>query len=733
MNNRYKILELVGEGGMATIYRAEDLRLKRIVAIKVLSEKLARDGEILSRFIREAQSAARLVHPNIVNIFDIGESDGINYIVMEYLESRNLKDIIQDNAPYSPDVALKIFLQVAEALKFAHENGIIHRDVKPQNVLVTGNGIFKVTDFGIARAITSSTLTRTGTMMGSVQYFSPEQAQGKPVDRTTDIYSLGIMLYEILSGRLPFEGENPVSIALKQVQEEAPPLSSVNRNISPAVNRLVMKSLSKDPGERYQDMDEFIRAAKQVLSGAPIERAAVESSRAYEEEEEEEDITVSDVRREFDSHEKKARTMRDNGREEQVSKNENGTRKGMPVFIILLMAFLFFITLTLYKRGELGLMFNRDVVPDLEGISLTEAREKVDKQGWQIQIEGEIYHPKVPEGIIISQRPGVGEKLPRGSNIFVSISMGKPRVEVPQLSGLTLSRAKVLLEERKLGWIVQDSVNSDTVPKDVVVSQDPKAGENVSPGRKIFLTISLGSEKMEVPDLTGMEKEKADEEAAKRSLTVIIGEKQNSTKYPEGRIISQVPPAGKMVERGSTITVVISSGPEVLTAPALVGKTLGEAMETLDIMKISLEVTDGTVDKNARIIGQDPPADSKMDKKVLKVWCQDKALVPNLIGKSLEDAQNVVYESGLKVRIKYLESSMKPGTVLEQNPENGASIERGGQIEITISKKPAIPSVEPSSTPTVVEPHPGPEPSGGIIIVPDNPKPGPTGGNDDTK
>ena len=724
LNNRYKILELVGEGGMATIYRAEDLRLKRIVAIKVLGEKLARDSEILSRFIREAQSAARLVHPNIVNIFDIGESDGINYIVMEYLESRNLKDIIQDNAPYSPDIALKIFLQVAEAIKFAHENGIIHRDVKPQNVLVTGNGTFKVTDFGIARAITSSTLTRTGTMMGSVQYFSPEQAQGKPVDRTTDIYSLGIMLYEILSGRLPFEGENPVSIALKQVQEDAPPLSSVNANISPAVNRMVMRALSKDPGERYQDMDEFIKAARQVLSGI----AVGQSPDAGYEEYEEEDITISDVRKEFDSHEKKARTIRDNGREEQVETNGNDTRKGLPIFIILLMIFLSFITYTLYKKGELGFMLNRDVVPDLEGISLTEAREKIDKQGWQIQIEGEIYHPKVPEGIIISQRPAVGVKLPRGSNIFVSISMGKPKVEVPQLSGLTISKAKVLLEERKLGWIVQDSVYSEAVPKDVVVSQDPKAGEYVSPGRKIFITISLGSEKMEVPDLTGMEKDKADDAASKRSLTVVIGEKQNSTTYPEGRIISQVPAAGKMVERGSTITVVISSGPEVLTAPALVGKTLGDAMETLDIMKIKLEVTDGTVDKNAKIIGQDPPADTRMDKKILKVWCQDKTTVPNLIGKSLEDAQNVVYDLGLKVRIKYLESTLRPGLVLDQNPGNGASIERGGQIEISISKKPAIPAVEPSSTPIIVETQPMPEPSGGVIIVPDNPKPMPSGG-----
>ncbi len=729
MNNRYKILELVGEGGMATIYRAEDLRLKRVVAVKVLGEKLARDPEILSRFIREAQSAARLVHPNIVNIFDIGESDGVNYIVMEYLESRNLKDIIQDNAPYGPDVALKIFLQVAEALKFAHENGIIHRDVKPQNVLVTGNGTFKVTDFGIARAITSSTLTRTGTMMGSVQYFSPEQAQGKPVDRTTDVYSLGIMLYEILSGRLPFEGENPVSIALKQVQENAPPLSSVNTDISPAVNRMVMRALSKDPGERYQDMDEFIRAAKQVLSGTVAGKSDEESYPEYEEE----DITISDVRKEFDSHEKKARTIRDNGRDEQVETSKNDTGKGMPVFIILLMVFLSFITFTLYKRGELSFMLNQDVVPDLEGISLTEAREKIDKQGWQIQIEGEVFHPKVPEGIIISQRPAVGEKLARGSNIFVSISMGKPKVEVPQLSGLTISKAKVLLEERKLGWIIQDSIYSEEVPKDVVISQDPKAGENVSPGRKIFITISMGSEKMEVPDLVGMEKDKADEAASKRSLTVVIGEKQNSTKYPEGRIISQVPPAGKMVERGSTITVVISSGPEVLTAPGLVGKTLGEAMETLDIMKIKLEVTDGTIDKNARIIGQDPPADSKMDEKVLKVWCQDKTAVPNLIGKSLEDAQNIVYESGLKVRIKYLESTLRPGMVLDQKPENGAFIERGGQIEISISKKSAIPSVDPSTSPTVVETQPGPEPSGGVIIVPDNPKPGTSGGNDAVK
>ena len=726
LSNRYKLLELVGEGGMATIYRAEDTRLKRIVAIKVLSEKLARDKEILSRFIREAQSAARLVHPNIINIFDIGESDGINFIVMEYLEAKNLKDIIEENAPYSPTVSFRIFKQVAEALKFAHENGIIHRDIKPQNVLVTGNGVFKVTDFGIARAITSSTLTRTGTMMGSVQYFSPEQAQGKPVDRTTDIYSLGILLFEILTGKLPFDGDNPVSIALKQVQEESPPPSALNRHLTPEIDQLVLKALCKDPGERYQDIDEFIAAAEKVLSdgtGQPEKKPVASHSLS-------EQKTTAVKKKEIPVFENNEKPVTAKGVSE-IEKYEADTKKGMPVFIILLMISLVIITVTLYKRGELGLMLNKDVVPDLEGLTLAQAREKVDKRGWQIQIEEEIYHTKVPEGIIINQRPFRGEKLPRGSNIFVSISMGKPRIEVPQLVGLKLSDAKTLLDEKKLGWIVQDTVYSETIPKDVVVSQDPKPEEEAAPGRKVFLTISLGSEKMEVPNLVGMPKSQAEGIASKKSLTVVVEKEESSTQYPSGHIISQEPAPGTKVDRGTNITVVVSKGTEVITAPDLVGKTLGEAIGLLDNMKIKLEVTDGSTDKSLIIEGQSPASGSRMESKVLKVWCQRKTIVPNLIGKNLEDAQNRIYKLGLKIRIKYVESNMRSGVVLEQNPPNGSLVEKGRQVVITVSKKTIPIPVETSSPPPVVKASPTGGPGDGVIIVPvDTPHPLPSGLND---
>lgn len=735
LSERYKILDKISDGGMASIYRAEDLRLKRVVAIKVLNEQLARDQEILSRFIREAQSAARLIHPNIVNVYDIEEFQGLHYIVMEYVDARNLKEVIsrKPRPRFDNEAILLLFRQIGSAVKFAHENGIIHRDLKPQNVLVTDQGVIKVTDFGIARAVSASSLTRTGTMMGTVQYFSPEQAQGKHIDRTTDIYSLGIILFELLTGRLPFEGNNLVSVALKQVQEDPPVPSSFSREITPAEDRVILKALSKNPGERYQDMDEFLEDMEKVFSAdedkpefpspappmmeatqlrPPVmreSRPAVDSApmEDYDEDEEEEAIYEEE--------------------EEEEEETNGGKVKSAPIFTLILVMFLFIVTFTLYKRGDLSVMFGRDVVPDLEGINLSAAREKVDAKGWQIQIEEEVFHDRIPEGIIVSQRPALGDKLSRGGTIYVVISKGKTKVEVPDVTGLSVGEARAVLSESRLGWTIHDSVNSDTIKRDCIVSQDPPAHEEVSPNSKIRLVVSLGGKKVAVPDLVGMTLDKAQAEVAKKGFSVAEESRDFSSSYPEGQIISQDPAPGKMVDGGVKISVVISKGAKVLVSPELVGKTLQEAMEMLDTLKIQLEVTDGTSDQNARIIGQEPAPGEELSEKTVRVWCGENVTVPAMLGKKLEEAQNQLDKLGLNVKIEYLDGEVEEKVVLEQRPASGQTVSRGSTVTIVISRKPAMPKVEPTPAPTK-ETGATPRPTDGVIIQPvQTPTPAPSG------
>ncbi|MCL5773093.1 MAG: protein kinase, partial [Firmicutes bacterium] len=258
LNERYRVEEKLGEGGMAYIYKAMDTKLERTVVLKVLKEEMAKDPEFLGRFKREAQSVAKLNHPNILTVYDIGEENGINYIVMEYFDAASLKDITKGKIlPFNKiyDIATKIL----DALSYAHENGIVHRDIKPHNILINQDNVLKVTDFGIAKAFTSDTLTSTGSILGSVHYFSPEQAQGKPVDETSDIYSLGVMLYELATGKLPFEGDSPVAVALKHVQESPLPPAVINPSISPAFEKIILKAMEKDPGKRYHGASEMMK------------------------------------------------------------------------------------------------------------------------------------------------------------------------------------------------------------------------------------------------------------------------------------------------------------------------------------------------------------------------------------------------------------------------------------------------------------------------------------------
>jgi serine/threonine-protein kinase len=471
------------------------------------------------------------------------------------------------------------------------------------------------------------------------------------------------------------------------------------------MERVILKSLAKNPAERFQDMDEFIAAVERAASPSdyyeePIVRkpATVETTM----------VMGSGGRPVV----QKVETVSDDSDEDEEEDDDedetSGKKSAMPVYILILVAFLFVITYSLYKRGDLSLMLTKDTVPDLVAISLEDARKKVDARGWQIQIEEEVFHAKVPEGIIISQRPAMGEKLPRGGVIYVIISKGSTKAEVPDITGLSMEEAKALLTARKLGWVVKDSVYSDTVKRDYIVSQDPAAGEEVAPGKKISIILSLGSEKTEVPDITGMTKDKAIAELRRRGLQLVVEEQKKDSGAPEGQILSQKPAAGQRVDPGTKVSVVISVGSEIAIAPDLVGKTLGEAMAMLDTLKIRIDVTDGTNNQNAKVVGQDPSAGKELDSKVVKVWCTEDIKVPGVVGKKMEDAQNSISAAGLQVKIDYVESGEAAGTVISQEPGAGTSADRDSIIVITVAKKQTAAPVEPTPA---LSPQPAATPS----------------------
>ncbi len=545
---RYEVIEKIGAGGMAIVYKAKDLLLNRVVTIKVLRDQFVTDEDFIRRFRREAQSAASLSHPNIVSIYDVGKDGDIEYIVMEYVEGRNLKEIIREYAPLSMEQALHLARQLGEAIRHAHEHHIIHRDIKPQNILITEDGRVKVTDFGIARAVSSATVTHTGDIIGSVHYLSPEQAKGALSNEQSDIYSLGIIIYELLTGKVPYDGETPIAIALKHLQEQPLPPSKINPRIEPELEAVVMRCIAKSPEARYSRVIELLEDLQRVQAGRKVTRVV--------------DQGFSD----HDStqiHKSLAQEVNSAVSSSQGSKPVRHRKRWLIVTGI--------ICLLLLSGGGFWLKSYLTVgetrVPDLTGINLPLAKMILEQAKLNLDPKTSFeFSDKVDKDQIIRQDPDPNTNVKLGKIVSVVVSKGIELLEFPDVKSDKLTKEAALYKIQNAGFkdnnIMFDTVRSSTIPAGSVVNQDPAPKASWRKSGPIKLTISEGPGIITItmPNVIGKGSAEARSLLDQNKLVVVI-DYQQSNDYPMDVVMSTNPQPNATVQQGTQVTIVVSRGP----------------------------------------------------------------------------------------------------------------------------------------------------------------------------
>lgn len=585
LGGRYEIIEKIGEGGMAEVYKAKCHLLNRYVAVKILKPEYAKDETFVKRFRREAQSAAALTHANIVSVYDVGAEGDINYIVMELLESKTLKDYIEEHGAMPSDLVLKISAQIASALETAHKAHIIHRDIKPQNIVLNKNMVAKVTDFGIAKItnVPSATITSFGSTMGSVHYFSPEHAKGGYTDEKSDIYSLGVVMYEMATGKLPFDADSPVSVALKQIQEDPIPPIDVNPNVSPALNQIILKALQKSTALRYQNATEVIsdisqallrpnslilRPASSVEAGAtqviPIlgnneVPEAVPNLRTREPRRANVISTREAMKEELPIEDSKS----DEEISEEPKKKDPKKSKKKKIIIISVIAAVVVIGaivgILVYNNSKKQAEENKEIeVPNLVGRVYDEVVEEYSKQGIEIIKDKVEYSSEQPEGSVISQTPEKGTKT-KDKKIKVVVSKGQKMVEVPDVTGKDIKVATYELEDTLGFKIEREDVVSEKVASGIIILQDAKKGETLPYGSTIKLQVSKGDgkETVVVPNVLGKTESDAKSALEALGLTVSVKYSEDKTKS-NGVVIAQSYPQNQTLKQGTLVEITVN-------------------------------------------------------------------------------------------------------------------------------------------------------------------------------
>ncbi len=547
IGNRYEILEEVGLGGMATVYKAKDHVLNRLVAVKVLKDEFTTDAEFVKRFNTEAQAAASLSHPNIVSIYDVGHEDENNlyYIVMELVQGKTLKEIINSEGVLTWKWAVNIAMQIASALEMAHKRGIVHRDIKPHNIIITEDGIAKVTDFGIAKAVSNSTITAFGTTIGSVHYFSPEQAKGGFTDAKSDLYSLGVVMYEMLTGKVPFDADTPVSVALKHMQEDPKEPVELNEEIPTAVNQIVVKAMQKEPSARYQNATEMLHDLSKALKDPDGDFVIIENkdggyTRVMQ-------AITDDQISEGKKEEVKTKTKTNFFTEHPKAKI---------AIIILGLILLFVVVFLITKIAIDGGITKKVDMPNFVGKTLEEAQTMAEDLDLTIETE-EVASSEVEEGKIVSQDPEYSEtKIEVGTTIKLKVSKGPETAELPKLEGMKIEDARVTAESLGI-TLVEETENSDKVEQGVIIRQDTAVGTLVKSGDTVTVHVSAGAEKVRVPTVMGMDEGTAVATLKNAGLNPTV-KYESREDQEEGKVISQSIEQNTEVAKNSAIEIVVN-------------------------------------------------------------------------------------------------------------------------------------------------------------------------------
>ncbi|MEA4804729.1 MULTISPECIES: Stk1 family PASTA domain-containing Ser/Thr kinase [Acetobacterium] len=594
LGKRYEIVELIGRGGMAYVYKARDLKLNRYVAVKVLREEYTENEQFIKKFDRESQAVACLSHPNIVGVYDVGVQDNIYYIIMEYVDGITLKQYLMRKGRLDYTEATRFVMDISNALRCAHENKIIHRDIKPHNILLTRDLVPKVADFGIARAITSSTVTMTNQTMGSVHYISPEQAKGGFVDERSDLYSLGILYYELLTGKLPFDEENTVTIAIKHIQEEIVPPKLLEPKIPERVNQIVVKLTQKKPDERYQNTDELMEDLESVLENMSFGAGDgnhlgndthiireglfhVENTGSHatvQPEEEDDDDYYYETPKETAARKKKRKII-------LIS-----VFAAVAIIAMGVMAFAFFSGKTVE-------------VPDIKGKTTDEAKTALEKLDLVLEVEKEVYNADVEAGLIITQNPESGKELQSGKTVKVTVSKGVKTGTIPSVIGLSETEAVKAIEAANfvVGEIKRE-YNSN-YNAEIVFQMNPNGNTTANEGTKVTIYVSKGEDLVTVPSVVGQTEADAKSTITNAGLTVGTITHETSTDYAKGMVMKQSPTDGNQVSKGSEIAIVVSSG-KVSTQKLTID--LSEYIQTTPAKSVKVKVVLTAADKTETVI-----------------------------------------------------------------------------------------------------------------------------------
>lgn len=573
---RYRVTEKIGAGGMADVFKAVDETLGRTVAVKVLHARYAADPSFVARFRQEAQAAANLSHPGIVNIYDWGQDDSTYYIVMEYVRGTDLKALVTDKGAVDPAKAAEYASQVAAALSVAHGYDIIHRDIKPHNIVLTPDGSIKVMDFGIARA-GNTQMTQTGSVLGTAHYVSPEQAQGRTLDPRTDLYSLGVVLYELATGRVPFDGDSPVAVALKQVNEEPIPPRQVNPNIPPSLEAVIMKAMAKNPADRYASAEEMRRDLQRVASGRMVEAMPPAGSQT----------SVMPVVAGTDSP-----------RVRPVPRRRN------PWPWIVAIALL--IAIGVGAAWAFGLFDTTElvVIPEVVGLTEADAGDALEAVGLVVG-EIEPRFSEEPSGTVISQTPEPGVKVEPGTEVMLAVSKGTELFTMPDYSGMTEDAAAAALREDGFELDTPQREYSKEVADGTVIRQTPEPGAQVPAGTRVVLFVSKGTQLTQVPSVTGKTQGEAQSTLEDAGFDVKVTEAPSDT-VDDGTVISQSPEGGVSVEAGSEVKIVVSSGPDLVEVPAVIGELEADAIQMLTDAGFDYEVDYDTSPDDGIVLTSNP-------------------------------------------------------------------------------------------------------------------------------